>query len=101
MWSLLLPGIGIGIGGFSGFLIGYALKKFLKILLIICGFFLFIFLLLEYKGIVKVDYAKLSKAMSQIADKTVQLFPELLQVLSLVSYSSSFILGFLIGFKLG
>ncbi|MEM2917480.1 MAG: FUN14 domain-containing protein [Candidatus Bathyarchaeia archaeon] len=99
MWSLPLSLIGIG--GFSGFLIGYALKKFLKILLIICGFFLFILLLLEYKGIVKIDYAKLGEAMTKIVDKAVQLFPELLQTVTLISYSSSFFLGFLLGFKLG
>jgi len=98
MWSLLSW---VGIGGFSGFLIGYAIKKFLKLLLILLGLFLLILVALEYKGIVKIDYAKLSEAMFQTANKLVQLFPELLQALSLISYSSSFLLGFLLGFKLG
>jgi len=98
MWSLLSW---VGIGGFSGFLIGYAIKKFLKLLLVLLGLFLLILVALEYKGIVKIDYAKLSEGMFQTANKLIQLFPELLQALSLISYSSSFLLGFLLGFKLG
>ena len=47
-------------GGISGFLIGYAVKKGIKIILGIAGLFLGSMAYLNYKGLVSVDWEKIA-----------------------------------------
>ncbi len=47
-------------GGIAGFLIGYAIKKAIKIILAITGLFLAGLAYLNYKGLISVDWAKIA-----------------------------------------
>ncbi|RLE62641.1 MAG: hypothetical protein DRJ49_00285 [Thermoprotei archaeon] len=68
-YEWLLPIVVSGGGGFvMGFIVGYALKKFLKLAMIILGLFLALLLLLCYMGIVMVDYEKLMSLIATLLD---------------------------------
>ena len=48
----------IGIGGFLGFLMGYAIKKILKIIIVVAGLLVGIMYYLQYNGLVALNWAK-------------------------------------------
>jgi len=56
----------IGIGGFLGFLMGYAIKKILKIIMIAAGFLVGITYYLQYNGVIALNWAKMEEAMSNL-----------------------------------
>jgi uncharacterized membrane protein (Fun14 family) len=49
----------VGFGGIAGFLIGYAIKKVMKIMLVIVGLFFIAFIYLEYQKILSVNWNKI------------------------------------------
>lgn len=53
----------VGIGGFLGFLMGYAMKKILKIIIIVAGLLVGILYYLQYNGLVALDWSKLEAAL--------------------------------------
>ncbi|HEY6950155.1 MAG TPA: FUN14 domain-containing protein, partial [Nitrososphaeraceae archaeon] len=56
----------IGIGGFLGFLMGYAIKKILKIIMIAAGFLVGITYYLQYNGVIALNWAKMEETMSNL-----------------------------------
>ena len=56
----------IGIGGFLGFLMGYAMKKILKIIIIAAGFLVGIFYYLQYNGLLALNWAKLEETIGNL-----------------------------------
>jgi uncharacterized membrane protein (Fun14 family) len=56
----------IGIGGFLGFLMGYAIKKILKIIIIVAGLLVGIIYYLQYNGLIALDWAKVEQAVSNL-----------------------------------
>jgi uncharacterized membrane protein (Fun14 family) len=55
----------ISSGGIAGFLIGYAVKKGIKIILGIAGLFLGGLAYLNYKGLVSVDWQRIASVSNQ------------------------------------
>ncbi len=55
----------ISSGGIAGFLIGYAVKKGIKIILGIAGLFLGSLAYLNYKGLVSVDWQRIASVSNQ------------------------------------
>ena len=55
-------GASIGFGGIAGFLIGYAIKKVMKIMLVIIGLFFAALAYLSSQGIISINWDKLSGA---------------------------------------
>ena len=53
----------IGIGGFLGFLMGYAIKKILKIIIIVAGLLVGIMYYLQYNGLVALNWAKVEATL--------------------------------------
>jgi len=53
----------VGIGGFLGFLMGYAIKKILKIIIIVAGLLVGILYYLQYNGLITLDWSKLEAAL--------------------------------------
>jgi len=53
----------IGIGGFLGFLMGYAIKKVLKIILIVAGLLVGTVYYLQYSGLVALNWAKVQETV--------------------------------------
>jgi uncharacterized membrane protein (Fun14 family) len=53
----------IGIGGFLGFLMGYAIKKILKIIIVVAGLLVGIIYYLQYNGLIALDWAKVEATL--------------------------------------
>ena len=90
----------IGLGGVGGFLVGYAFKKFAKIV----AFFLgaaFIFLqLLAYYGLIQINYGGLFSVMEK-AFGGFQTGGVLSSIFVNIPFSGSFIAGTYLGLKAG
>lgn len=54
----------VGFGGVAGFLIGYAIKKVVKITMILIGLFIAAMAYLGYQGIITVNWDRLSSQAS-------------------------------------
>ena len=84
------------IGGIGGFLIGYALKKFLKIALIILAV-VFSLIALAYLNIINVDYG----GLSEIASNFVTAIDPALNMIAPLLAHTPFMVSLIIGFFLG
>jgi len=91
----------IGVGGIGGFLVGYAIKKIVKILVIILGIFILAILYLGYSGIISVNYDKLEEAISKALPAVAETSNLLIPIITNLPFAGSFGLGFLIGLKKG
>jgi uncharacterized membrane protein (Fun14 family) len=108
--------VSLGGGFFGGILIGYALKKFIKIVAIIAGFFLAALAYLQYQQIASMNWDKL-RAISQntlttLSNATQQFLgfdasgignvsPELVMTNIGIPLTGSLAIGFTIGFMRG
>jgi uncharacterized membrane protein (Fun14 family) len=101
--SEIFPSLGyqIGIGGIGGFIVGYALKKLSKLLVIVLGLFIVALLYLGVKGIISINYDALWNALANSLGIAESAFSWIVGLISLLPFAGSFIVGFLLGFKLG
>lgn len=92
----------LGTGAITGFIVGYALKKLMKILIVIVGMFLLLLAYLQWSGIIKVDYATL---IGKIENATKSIIGESTPIVSVITanipFAGSFMAGFYIGLKKG
>lgn len=104
----------LGGGFFGGILIGYALKKIIKIVAIIAGFFLAALAYLQYQQIANVNWGRLqaiaedtlialANATQQIPgfDSTSNMPAELVMINLGIPLTGSLAIGFTIGFMRG
>jgi uncharacterized membrane protein (Fun14 family) len=91
----------LGMLGATGFLIGYAIKKLVKLFLFFVGLFLLLLVSLEYTGVIKIYYDKLGEALINALTSLQGLLPQIMPVLSGLFYSLSFGTGFLLGLMKG
>jgi uncharacterized membrane protein (Fun14 family) len=91
----------LGVGGVGGFVVGFALKKLSKLVLFLIGVFLVALIYLSARGIVKVNYDALWKALASLLGSAGSAFSWLIGVISVVPFAGSFIAGFLVGLKVG
>jgi uncharacterized membrane protein (Fun14 family) len=98
----------IGGGFFGGLLIGYALKKVIKMLSIIVGLFLAGLAFLQYQQIATIHWHKLEEAITKLAAATTNTINDNNNVAALAMMSnlgipltSSMSIGFTIGFMKG
>ena len=103
----------VGIGGFLGFLMGYAIKKILKIIIIVAGLLVGILYYLQYNGLITLDWSKLEaalgSAMSDVSglDLSTPFLPGISdQIMNAISNSGipltgGFAAGFAFGFSKG
>ncbi|RJS81870.1 hypothetical protein CW707_02365 [Candidatus Bathyarchaeota archaeon] len=97
----------IGVGGVGGFVVGYAVKKISKLVMIliglaIIGLAIITLLYLGASGILNINYDKLWEALSNFfvfLGDTVSWFASL--IVSVLPFMGSFIAGFLLGFRFG
>ena len=87
--------------GIAGFLIGYAIKKLIKLFLFIVGLFLLALVGLEHLGAIKIYYDKLGEALISALGIMQRWLPEIIPALSDLFYSISFGAGFLLGLMKG
>ncbi|MCX8168742.1 MAG: hypothetical protein N3E39_00740 [Candidatus Methanomethylicia archaeon] len=91
----------LGAGGITGFIVGYALKKLLKILMVIVGLFILALAYLQWSGIVRVDYTAL---INKIEGMTKGIFGEpaiINQIIANIPLAGAFSTGFFLGYKIG
>jgi len=91
----------LGIGGVGGFVAGYALKKLLKIVVVIIGLFIIALIYLGYSGIITINFGELEKAVSGALGLTGQAAGVIAPIIALLPSVGAFGLGFFLGFKLG
>jgi uncharacterized membrane protein (Fun14 family) len=91
----------LGMLGATGFLVGYAIKKLVKLFLFLAGLFLLTLISLEYTGAIKIYYDKLGEVVMNALNSMQGILPEILPVLSGLLYSVSFGSGFLLGLMKG
>jgi len=97
MWDLM----SLGMFGATGFLVGYAIKKLVKLFLFLIGLFLLLLISLEYTGAIEIYYDKLGEALMSVLNSVHGMLPEIMPVLSGLFYSLSFGTGFLLGLMKG
>lgn len=91
----------LGIGGIGGFIIGFALKKLSKLVLFLIGIFILALVYLSTQGIINISYGALWDSLSSLVGAAGSAFSWLVGVISLLPFAGSFVVGFLIGLKLG
>jgi uncharacterized membrane protein (Fun14 family) len=91
----------LGVGGIGGFVVGYALKKLSKLIIVLIGLFVLALIYLGTQGILNINYGALWNALSSLVGSASSTFNWLVGVISLLPFAGSFIVGFLLGLKLG
>lgn len=91
----------LGLGGVGGFIVGYALKKISKLILVLVGIFIIALIYLGVKGIISINYDALFTAIGELLGAAGAASSWLVHAIALLPFAGSFIAGFVIGFKLG
>jgi uncharacterized membrane protein (Fun14 family) len=96
-------GLEFGSGAVIGGIIGFAAKKVAKIIAVLVGLELALFKFLESRGILTVDWGRLSGGLLGAAQDAASGTPPswLATILSTLSVSAGFAGGFFVGFKKG
>jgi uncharacterized membrane protein (Fun14 family) len=94
-------GFQLGAGGIGGFIVGYAVKKISKLVAVVIGLFLIALIYLGTQNIISINYDALWKAMADAFGLASSGFSWLVGIISLLPFAGSFVVGFLLGFKLG
>jgi uncharacterized membrane protein (Fun14 family) len=96
-------GLEFGSGAVIGGIIGFAAKKLAKVVAVIVGLELALFKFLESRGILAVDWERLTAGMLGTADAAASGTPPswVMTLLSTLAVSAGFTGGFLLGFKKG
>ncbi|MDI6691245.1 MAG: FUN14 domain-containing protein [Candidatus Bathyarchaeota archaeon] len=91
----------LGIGGVGGFIVGYAVKKLSKLIAILIGLFIIALIYLSTQGIIGINYERLFEAFEHALGLAGQAAEWFIRLISLLPFMGSFVVGFLLGFKLG
>ncbi len=96
-------GLEFGGGAVIGGIIGFAAKKIAKLIAVIVGLELALFKFLESRGILTVDWSRLSAGLVETTQDAATGAPPdwILTILSTLSVSAGFTGGFLLGFRKG
>lgn len=90
----------LSIGAIGGFFIGYAVRKVVKIALIL-GIFVFSLIFLAYTNVIGVDYGGLADAVSKFINAVNPALGLLAPLLSNLFFIGSLIIGLVAGYKKG
>ena len=90
----------LSIGGIGGFFIGYAIRKVVKIALIL-GIVAVFLLFLVYANVIGIDYGELVKAVSSFFETVNPVLGSLAPILLHLPLIGSLIIGLIAGYKIG
>jgi len=93
--NILVP---IGISGASGFLIGYASKKIVKILIVLIGLYVLSLFYLVHKEVIEINSERLLETISSVV---AQIADFLLSTIDYLPLSGSFVAGLALGLAKG
>ncbi|WP_048811347.1 FUN14 domain-containing protein [Thermococcus gammatolerans] len=88
----------LGVGGITGFITGYALKKFMKIVMTIIGAYILSLFWLQQKGVITINTEKLFNLTGSVTSQVVSLGQK---ALGLLPGTGAFVAGFYLGFQKG
>lgn len=88
----------IGVGGVVGFMTGYALKKFIKLVLALIGAYVLSLFWLQQKGVITINTDKLFNLTESTAQQTLGMADK---VIGILPGGGAFIVGFYLGFHKG
>ena len=92
----------LGFGGTLGFVIGFALKKLLKIILVLVGLYFASLFYLAHEGFITINYDRFNEVYQTLISKlTRQNFTIPTFLTSHLPFTGSFIVGLGLGFKVG
>jgi len=91
----------LGIGGIIGFVVGYAAKKFTKLVAIFAGLLAVLMVYLGSQGIININYGKLAVAVQQLLGTAGQAASWVTHLVANLPFGGSFLGGLALGFKLG
>ena len=92
----------LGMGGIAGFVVGYAVKKVLKITLVVLGVFFVGLLYMAHIGFIEINYEEVTAAFESVVVRLMEGGATLPNLLTTnLPLAGSFIFGFGIGLKLG
>jgi uncharacterized membrane protein (Fun14 family) len=95
-------GIEVGGGAVIGAIVGYAAKKLARVIAVLIGVQLALFVFLESRQIITVDWERLSGGLIGASMGVSPTPPSwLLSIVSTMSVSAGFVGGFLLGFRRG
>jgi len=86
------------IGGIGGFLIGYAIRKVIKVALIV-GVVVFSLIFLAYIDVIHVDYSGLSETASSLVNAINPALNLLTPLFAHIPFIASLIFGLFLGFR--
>ena len=89
----------LGLGGIGGFIAGYAMKKFMKIVAVIIGLFILALVYLGYQGIITVNYSELGNAVKDGLGLTGVAADWIAPIIAHLPFAGTFGVGFFLGFK--
>jgi uncharacterized membrane protein (Fun14 family) len=102
MSELLTPVVyQLGLGGVGGFIVGFALKKITKLFIVIIGLFVLALLYLSVNGVININYNALWTTIANGLGLAGQAASWVVGVISLLPFVGSFVVGFLLGLKIG
>lgn len=91
----------LGLGGIGGFIVGFAVKKLSKLILILTGLFTAFLIYLGLKGVLSLNYEALFNFISDLLGTASGALSWIIHTVALLPFAASFVAGFLIGLKLG
>jgi len=91
----------LGLGGIGGFVVGFALKKITKLFIVIIGLFILALLYLSVNGVINMNYNALWTTIANGLGLAGQAASWVIGLVSLLPFLGSFVVGFLLGLKVG
>jgi uncharacterized membrane protein (Fun14 family) len=91
----------LGVGGIGGFVVGYAVKKLSKFIIILVGLFILALIYLGVNDILMINYAKLWETLANMVERVPEVSGWIIGLFSLLPFMGSFLAGFFIGLKMG
>jgi len=88
----------LGVGGVTGFILGYALKKFMKLVVTIIGAYVLSLFWLQQKGVITINTDKLFNLTGDVTQQVIGLGEKAIGILP---GTGAFIAGFYLGFHKG
>jgi len=90
-----------GLGGIGGFILGFALKKIAKIFIVIAGLFIVALLYLGASNVINIKYGSLWTTIANGLGLAGEAASWIVGIISVLPFLGSFVVGFIIGLKLG
>ncbi len=91
----------LGIGGVSGFCVGYAMKKVAKIIAVFLGLVFIGLQYLAYKGVIAIDYTAMNDLASSLIGEAGEAQGFIVAIFANVPFGTGFAGGILLGLKQG